>query len=186
MIRRVTCISALVVALLAMSVPAASAASVSPDTWAPKFCSAMSDWQQTITDKGDAMSTELTGLTDLKEARSKIATFLDDMVTATDHATSAIKKAGSPSSPNGDKISAVFVKGFQQISKLFAKAEKQAEKLPTSSAAAFKAKGKALGQAISGSSDELSKNFASVGKLDKGKKLSTAVQNAPECAFLNS
>jgi hypothetical protein len=186
MIRRLTCISALVVALVAMSIPAAGAATVSPDTWAPKFCTAMSDWQQTINDKGTAMKSELTGLTDLKEARAKIAAFLDDMVTATDDATSAIKEAGAPSSPNGAKISAVFVKGFQQISKLFAKAEAKAEKLPTSSAKAFKAKGKNLGDAISKSGDELGKNFSSVGKLDKSKKLSAAVQDAPECSFLNT
>jgi hypothetical protein len=185
MIRRLTGIGALVVAVVAMSVPAAHAA-VSADEWAPKFCTAMSDWQSTITDKGDAMQTELQSVTDLQTGREQIAAFLGDMVDATDTAVGAIKDAGAPSTPNGAKISAVFQSGFKAISKVFAKAEAQAEKLPTDSAKAFKAKGKQLGKALSTSSNELGKGFSSIGKLDKGKKLEAAVKAAPECAFLNS
>jgi hypothetical protein len=169
-----------------MSIPAATAATVSPDDWAPKFCTAMSNWQTTITDKGDAMQTELQSVTDLHTGRDQIAAFLGDMVDATDTAVGAIKDAGTPSTPNGAKISAVFQKGFKAISKVFAKAEAQAEKLPTSTTKAFQAKGKQLGKALSTSSNELGKGFSSIGKLDKGKKLETAVKAAPECAFLNS
>jgi hypothetical protein len=186
MIRRLTGIGALVVAVVAMSVPAAHAATVSADEWAPKFCTAMSDWQSTITDKGDAMQTELQSVTDLQTGREQIAAFLGDMVDATDTAVGAIKDAGAPSTPIVAKISAVFQSGFKAISKVFAKAEAQAEKLPTDSAKAFKAKGKQLGKALSTSSNELGKGFSSIGKLDKGKKLETAVKAAPECAFLNS
>jgi hypothetical protein len=192
MIRRLCCAGALVVALLATSIPAAYAATVSPSKWAPKFCTALEDWQATIQEKGDALTAELenvdaTGQTEksiLTSARDQIAAFLGDMVDATDDATDAIKSAGKPSSPNGAKISAVFVAGFKAISKEFAKAQRKAENLPTDSATAFKTKGKELGQALSDSGDTLGEGFSSIDKLDKGKKLEAAVKSAPECSFL--
>jgi hypothetical protein len=192
MIRRLSCAGALVVALLATSIPAAHAATVSPSKWAPKFCTALEEWQTTIQEKGDALTSELenvdaagqTPKSILTSAREQIATFLGDMVDATDDATDAIKSAGKPSSPNGAKISATFVAGFKAISKEFAKAQDNAEDLPTDSVTAFKTKGKALGEALSNSGDRLSSGFSSIDKLDKGKKLEAAVKAAPECSFL--
>ena len=194
MIRRLCCTAALALGLLVAYVPAAHAATVPPSTWAPKFCTAMQDWQTTIQDKGTELSTALDGVDTtgkspkaiLTAARNKISSFLGDMVKATDQATKEIKQAGAPSSPNGDKISAVFVKGFQAISKEFAKAQSQAKQLPTNSAKAFKTKGKQLGQALSDSGTTLGKGFGQIGTLDEGKQLEAAVKAAPECAFLNS
>jgi hypothetical protein len=186
MIRRLLCAGGLAAALLVTSVPAADAATVSPDKWAPKFCTALDNWQTTIQEKGSSLGTELTGETDLDAARDKIAGYLGDMVDATDDAAAAIKKAGAPSSTNGAKISAVFVKGFKAVSKEFASAQKKAEKLSTASPAQFQAEGTALGNAISGSSDELGKNFSAIGKLDKKQELTKAVKAAPECSSLAS
>lgn len=190
--RRISLVALVVVGLVAGVATGASAKTVSPSSWAPKFCTALSDWQATITEKGDALSTELDGIdttgTDQKQiltdGRDQIAAFLSDMVDATDDATSTIKGAGAPSTPNGAKIAAVFVTGFKAISKEFAKAQAKAEQLPTDSVTAFKTKGKQLGQALSDSGDTLGKGFSSIDKLDKGKKLEAAVKAAPECAFL--
>jgi len=194
MIRRLCCTGALVVALLAASVPAAHAATVSPSTWAPKFCTAVTDWQATIQDKSDGLTQAIESVGAgasspqevLASSRDQIASFLGDMVDATKQAASEIKAAGNPSTPNGAKIEAVFVKGYQTIAKEFAKAQSAAKKLPTDSGTAFKTKGKQLGQALTDSSSTLSKGFSSIGKLDKGKKLEAAVKAAPECASLSS
>ena len=43
------------------SIPAADAATVSPSTWAPKFCSAMEKYQTTITDAQDQMESGTPG-----------------------------------------------------------------------------------------------------------------------------
>jgi hypothetical protein len=193
MIRRLCVIGALALALLATSVPTAQAATVSPSEWAPAFCSAFSDWQTTINDKSSEMSTALDAAASagqspkaiLSNARDEIASFLGEMVDATDDATAAIKDAGVPSSPNGAKISAVFVKGFGAISDEFAEAQDLAEKLPVNSVQKFKVKGKELGVSMSEYGDSLSKDFSSIGKLDKRKKLEVAVKATPECAAIS-
>jgi len=192
MIRRLCCTGALALGLLATSAPAAHAATVSPSKWAPKFCTALEDWQSTIQEKGGELTSALQGVDAnaqsseaiLSDARDQISSFLDDMVAVTDSTTDKIKRAGSPSSPNGAKIAATFVNGFKAISKEFAKTQARAEKLPTNSVAAFKTKGQQLGQALSDSGDTLSAGFGNIGKLDKGKKLEAAVKAAPECKFL--
>jgi hypothetical protein len=186
MIRRLCCTTVLAIVTLATCVPAAHAATVSPAKWAPKFCAALSDWGATIDEKGGALTDELAGVADLETGRDQIAAFLGDMVDATDDTVDAIKDAGTPSSSNGAKIVAAFVKGFKTISKEFAKAQEEAEDLPTTSPAEFRAAGTALGESISDSGDELSKGFESVDKLDKGRKLEKAVKAAPACAFLEA
>jgi hypothetical protein len=172
--------------LVAGAVGSAHAGAVSANDWAPKFCTALQDWQTAVQDQSDQVTSQLEGVTDLETGRDTIAELLGKMVDATDTATDAIKDAGNPSTPNGTKIEATFVKGFKAISKQFAKSQSQAEKLPTTSVTAFKTKGKQIGVELSASGDELGNNFEAVDKLDKGKKLQNAVKAAPECAFLNT
>ena len=106
------------------------------------------------------------------------------MVAAANTATRRVQQAGSPSSPNGAKIEALFVSGLKASSKLFAKAKSTAAKLPTTSVDAFKTQGTQLGNDLTDAGTELGKSFSGIGKLDKGKKLEAAVRAAPECAFL--
>jgi hypothetical protein len=184
MIRRLCCAGALVLGLLATSIPAASAATVSPSKWAPKFCTAVIDYQTTISDKSDAMTSALDNVSDLAEARDQIVSFLGDMVTAANTAKKAVQAAGVPSSPNGGKIEALFVSGLGASAKVFAKGKQDATKLPTSSASDFKVKGKELGVNLSDAGQKLSKSFSGINKLDTGKKLENAVKATPECAPL--
>jgi hypothetical protein len=191
-VRRLSVVALVVVGLVAGATTGATAATVPPSTWAPKFCTAFTNWQTTISAKSDELSSAIDQAATagqspkaiLSNARDQIASFLGDMVDATDDATSAIKAAGAPSSANGAKISAVFVSGFKAISKSFADSQDQAQQLPTNSVQKFKVKGKELGVSMSEYGETLSKNFSSIGKLDKGKKLTAAVKAAPECASI--
>lgn len=181
MIRRLCCTAALALGLLVAYVPAAHAATVPPSTWAPKFCTAVVDYQSTIQTEGNSMDTALSQETDLGAARDQIEAFLGNMVDAANTAKNQVKAAGVPSSPNGGKISALFVSGLGASAKLFAKAKLAAAKLPTDSLENFKVKGKQLGSDLTRAGDELGKSFSGIGKLDKGKKLEAAVKAAPEC-----
>jgi hypothetical protein len=184
MFRRVFISTALVSALVAASMGTAHAATVPAAKWAPKFCTAIQQYQTTITSQSDAVGTALSSVTDLQTARDQLSTYLSSMVDAAKTAATAVQKAGSPSTTNGDKIAAKFVAGLQASSKLFAKAQTKAGKLSTTDAQAFAVDGKKLGSDLSSAGDELSKGFSGIGKLDKGKKLEAAVKAAPECSFL--
>ena len=184
MFRRVLVTLLLAVGLVGASLGTAHAATVSANKWAPKFCTAIDEYQTTISAQGDAVDTALAGVTDLTAARDQLASYLGKMVVAAKTATKALQRAGSPSTPNGDKIAAKFVAGLRTSSGLFADAQTKAKKLSTTDAEAFAVDGKQLGQDLSDAGEALSTNFSGIGKLDKGKKLETAIRAAPECAFL--
>jgi hypothetical protein len=184
MIRRLCFVGALALALLATSVPAADAATVSPSTWAPKFCTAIEKYQTTITDAQDQMTTALDGVTNLSEGRAQIVSFLGEMVTAAKTAKTAVARAGNPSSPNGAKIEAQFVKALDASAGVFTDAKAKAAKISTKSPTAFAKEGKQVGVDLTDAGEKLSAGFGGIGKLDKGKKLEAAVRAAPECAFL--
>jgi len=184
MIRRLCCAGALALALFATSIPSAQATTVSPSTWAPKFCGAIEQYQTTIADAKDQMDTALSGVTDLADGRARIVSFLGEMVTAAKTAKRAVERAGNPSSPNGAKIEAQFVKALDESARIFTDAKAKAAKISIASPAAFAKGGKQVGVDLTDAGEKLSTGFRGIGKLDKGKKLETAVRAAPECASL--
>ena len=184
MFRRVLVSTFVISGLVAASFGTAHAATVPASKWAPKFCTAIHDYQTTVSEQGDAVDSALTGVTDLTAGRDQLVSYLGKMVDAADTAAGKIKKAGAPSTPNGGKIAAKFVAGLKASSKLFADAQAKAKKLSTTDAEAFAVDGKKLGTDLSDAAEELSASFNGIGKLDKGKKLEAAVKAAPECAFL--
>jgi hypothetical protein len=183
-IRRFSVVALVVVGLVAGATTCASAATVSPSTWAPRFCTALEDYQTTISDKSDQMTTALEGVTDLSEGRAQVVSFLSEMVTAAKAAKRAIARAGSPSTPNGGKIEALFVKALDASAGIFSDAKAQAAKISVKSKAAFAKEGKQVGVDLQDAGDRIGKSFGGVGKLDTGKKLETAIKATPECAFL--
>jgi glucose/arabinose dehydrogenase len=186
MIRRLCCTGALVAALLAASVPSAAAATVSPGKWAPKFCTAIDDYQSTISEKSDSMTTALETVGSLKSARAQIVSFLASMVEAAKTAERQVEKAGTPSVPNGKKIEAALLRGLDASVKVFADGKAQAAKISTKNPTAFKTDGKQVGVDLQKAGAKLQDSFGDIDKLDKGKKLEDAVKAAPECAFLTS
>jgi hypothetical protein len=183
-LRRLSITLCLVVGLVGASVGTAHAATVPAAKWAPKFCTAIQQYQTTISEQGKAVDTALTGVTDLTAARDQLQSYLGKMVTAADTAAQSLKNAGAPSTPNGSKIAAKFVAGLRASAKLFADAQAKAGKLSTTDVTAFATDGKKLGQDLSDAGDQLSTSFNGISKLDKGKKLEKAVKGAPECSFL--
>jgi hypothetical protein len=164
---------------------AASAKTVSPERWAPKFCAALSTWQEELTDEVTEVQDALSGSeSNLKARKSRVASFLAKTVATTDRTVAALKKAGSPRSPNGEKIAGIFVKGLQSASDLFAAAKKTVQSIPTNSAAKFKAAGRSIKAAIERGSSEITDSFGSVAKLDTGNTLVKALEAEPSCSFL--
>ena len=186
-IRRATALVAFVVVLATVALAApAGAATVSPGSWAPKFCTALSTWKDALTTGADNTESTLSGgITNLSQAKSEVVSFLGRSVKQTDTAVSSLKKAGVPSTTNGKKIASTFVNGLQSASDLFASAKKKAQNIPTSNPAKFKASAQSVTTALNNGSKKVSDSFSDVSKLDKKGELSTALQAEPSCAFLS-
>lgn len=185
MLRRSVVIACLVAGLVGASFGTAHAANVSPDKWAPKFCKALEKWQTTIKEETSAATDALSGSSgDLTAVRDEFVTFLGNDVVATQAAIKVIKKAGTPSSTNGAKISAKFVAGMQAASTVFSDAKTSAAALSTTDPDLFIDQATQIQDDLNAASDEITSAFSGVDRLDKDGELNGAILDAKACKFL--
>jgi hypothetical protein len=172
------------VPVVGLSAAPAGAKTVSPQKWATGFCTALSDWQDTIQGASSDVSSALADTTDLAAGKTTLVDFLSQAIDATDTAISDAKATGVPDTTNGAKIQAALIKGFGKAKSIFQKAEADAEKLSTTDAASFSTKATEIGQEIQDSASEIDTAFGKIDKLDKGGKLDKVVKANKACAFL--
>ncbi len=172
------------VPVVGLSAAPAGAKTVSPQKWATSFCTALSDWQDTIKAASSDVSAALADTTDLSSGKTTLVDFLNQAIDATDTAMSDVKAAGVPKTTNGAKIQAALIKGFGKAKSIFEKAEADAETLSTTDAASFSTQATEIGQQIQDSSGEIDTAFGKIDTLDKGGKLNKVVKANKTCAFL--
>jgi hypothetical protein len=185
--RRLVVATVIAVLVLAVVATPASAKTVTPEEWAPKFCSALSNWQDKLTTDGDAAEAALSGkVSNLKQAKSQLVSFLGKSVTNTKNAVSAIQNAGTPNSENGDKIEAAFVSGLQSAAALFQSAKAKAQTASTKNLASFEKVTTQVTSALNKGGDAIDKSFSKIETLDTNGTLGAAIEADPSCAFLTS
>jgi hypothetical protein len=184
MLRRMSVVVLVVVGLVAGAAVNASAATVSPSTWAPKFCGTIDQYETTLSKGAENLNTSLAGTTKLTNARTQLVAFLGKMQAAAKTATSKMQAAGVPSSANGAQIAGKFVSALDASVGAFAKAKSAVTKVSTSSPAAFKKQATKVGTDLSKAGDRLSSTFDHIASLDSKGELASALQAEPTCSFL--
>jgi len=185
--RPVVATAATVLSLTVFASTSAQASTVPAAQWAPKFCTALSTFQAHLTRDGTKADAVLSGnITSLTAAKTTLADFMGKAVTDADNAISALKRAGTPNAPNGSKISAAFVKGFQNARGVFASARTNSQHLPTKTLSAFESSMKKITSDLNKGSAGITASFANVQTLDTSGKVGAAVQAEPACAFLKN
>ena len=183
--KRWLAIAILAAIVLASTARSAGASAVAPSTWAPKFCGALSTFEQRLSSDGTQADAVLSGnITNLTQAKTALARFMGRAVNDTDAAISSLKRAGTPNVPNGSKIAGQFMSAFQNARALFASAKTQAEHLPTKTLSGFENGTKKVSAALNKGAQGLSAKFGNIRQLDTSGKLSTALHAEPTCAFL--
>src|SRR5713226_3077247 len=76
----------------------------SPKKWVYSVCTSLGDWERKVRDLASSISSNLSGVTDLSQARGQLVTFLGNAVDATDTLLARLGDAGVPDVKNGDKI----------------------------------------------------------------------------------
>jgi hypothetical protein len=176
-----------VVLFVVLASGSAAAKTVPAAQWAPKFCVALSTFQQHLANDGKHAEAVLSGnITSLTQAKSTLAGFMAKAVKDADTVIAALKRAGTPDTTNGSKIAARFVQGFQAARRLYATARTDAQHLPTKTLVGFEASTKKLTSALTDGGRSLSASVNSVQTLDTSGKLARALQAEPTCAFLQN
>lgn len=178
---------AVVVLFVVLAPEAAAAKTVPAAQWAPKFCAALSTFQQHLSKDGTKADAVLSGnITSLGEAKATLAAFMAKAVDDADTVISALTRAGTPKATNGSKIGARFLSGFETVRRLYASARTAAQHLPTKTLAGFESSTKKLTSDLSKGVKSLTATINSIQALDTSGDVGTALRAAPKCAFLEN
>jgi hypothetical protein len=178
---------AAVASLLVLLAPSAVASTVPAAQWAPKFCAAVSTFEQHLTRDGKKTEAVLSGnITSLGAAKTTLVDFMGKAVADADAAIAALKHAGAPNAANGSKITAAFLTGLHTARNLFASARSNAQRLPTKTLSAFEASTQKITTDLNKGSQAITATFSNVQKLDTSGNVGAAVRAEPRCAFLKS
>jgi hypothetical protein len=186
MIRSMLCVGALASAVFVSTVPAAHAATVAPEKWAPKVCSALSGYLDTIDTGSEALNEATDGATNLKQARAELVKYYGKLEAAAKKAQKSLESAGAPSSKNGEKVATMFVSALDTSAGIFGKAKTDAAKISTSSPGAYAKQGAAVNKSVEKAGNKLGDSLDKVRTLDADGELLAAVQSEPACAALSS
>jgi hypothetical protein len=176
-----------VIALVVLAAGVASAKTVPPPQWAPKFCNAISTFQDHLSKDGNKADAVLSGdITSLAGAKSTLVAFMGKAVADADTALAALQRAGAPNAPNGSKLTSRFVSAFRTARGVFASGKTTAQGLPTKTLARFEAATEKLSADLTQGGNTLAATTKGVQSLDTSGKIAAALQAEPKCAFLQN
>jgi hypothetical protein len=158
-----------------------AAGTVSASQWIGQVCATLTNWKNDLQTRSNNFQAQISGSTDLQQAKSGLVSFLNTAVQSTNDMISKLQAAGAASVKDGPAISQVLIGGFQQIQVSFSQAQTQAQALPTDDPQAFANQAKALGTSLDNAGNTSGKNIQSAVSKYPSDKLDQELNANPAC-----
>jgi hypothetical protein len=130
---------------------------VSAGDYASDICTAFTDWRDTIQEQRDDLTGSLQPGISPEDGKSKLESFLGDVVGATDELVTNVEAAGVPDAENGQEVADALQSIADDAQSELQDAEQKVSELPTDSREAF-------GTAASGFATEIQTALQNVGQ----------------------
>lgn len=127
--------SAVLVAVLLAS--CGGSGGVKPSAYVHSMCSALGNWKNDVQRAGTKLQTTGAANAARTVAKQDYRRFVAALLTATQHAATALQSAGTPDVKNGKQIASSLAGAFGAASRRLAQANTQAATIPTGSATSF-------------------------------------------------
>lgn len=176
-------VGGIVVVALATSAAGPAAAQVVPGEWAASVCTGLADWSSGLANLSDSFKPPANAKP--RNVRTLLVEFLGGAVDVSDTLVDDLRAAGYPDVENGKAVARVFTNGVTEARRVFAKAQRDARKLPTSSAARFKAEARRIERAINRGGDEVKGAFDAAERRYPVPALDRAFKDEPACQDLS-
>jgi hypothetical protein len=158
-----------------------AARTVSASQWIGQVCGTLANWKNDLETRSNNFQSQISGATDLQQAKSGLVSFLNTAVQSTNDMISRLQAAGAAPGTDGAAISQALVGGFQQIQVSFSQAQTQAQALPTDDPQAFATQAKALGTSLDNAGSTAGKNIESAVSKYPSDKLDQEFNANPAC-----
>jgi hypothetical protein len=172
--------------VITVAAPIAEAKTVSKGEWAKGFCSALKDWQATVSKAhglvDDVVTNGVTSSSAAKASQKQIVSALKAAGKGSEAASKDLKAVGAPDVTGGAKISTAISTAIGNVAKIFTVAQVAVAKASTVPAK-FQAKLKTISAKVD---KDYSNEFADIQGLDQGSELDTALNAEPTCSFASS
>ncbi len=151
-----------------------------PDAWAATVCGAFADWAQGLEADSKLLGADFSAASDLRTAKTKFVTFLQNAERSFSTMVTKIKAAGPPAVKDGAAIQRQFVSGLEAAQASLARAVARARKLSTT-APAFASGVASLGREVEAELIATGERFNSLGDKSDDNSLNEATSKEPSC-----
>jgi len=157
----------------------------SPDTWAATVCGALTNWAQGLQADSRRLGSGLRNAS-ITRVKAKFILFLKHAGTSADTMIDRVHRVGPPAVKDGEAIQRELETGLRSARASFGRAEKRANKLPTSNAQSFSSGVTALGRDIRRELRATGEAFYNLGDKYDNEKLNNATSDEPACSTVSS
>ncbi|HEX5587010.1 MAG TPA: hypothetical protein VFZ17_06855 [Acidimicrobiia bacterium] len=172
-------------AIGAVWMPAAGAATVSVEEYVNHVCTSIATFGDATDQASQTIQEKAGSLTKVPQVKKEFVAFFDSLHAAVTQLQSDLADAGTPQLAHGSAIAKQLRSGIDSIEKVVADARKSAAALKTSNPKQFTNKVTALGKKLNQAYAEIGSGFDGLPKKYDTSSLKAAQQADSECAVLN-
>ena len=154
---------------------------VPPADWAQSVCGALSDWQTSLQEQSQGLTSEVLEAKDPEAAKQQISDFLSDVIVETETMIGVVESAGQPAVDEGGAIAGDFQDGLQQMRSAFNDAASDVEAVPTDDPQAFQQQLTQIGQDLQTQGAAIGKTLGEIDEQYDADELSQAFDDTPAC-----
>lgn len=154
---------------------------VPPADWARSVCGALADWQSSLQQQSQGLTSEVLQANSPKAAKEKISEFLTQVIVETETMVGAVESAGQPAVEEGGQIAEDFNIGLERMRSAFKDAANKVEAAPTDDPQAFQQQLTQIGQELQTQGQAIGDTLGQIDEKYDADELNQAFEDTPAC-----
>lgn len=154
---------------------------VPPDQWAQSVCGALAEWQSSLQQQSQDLTSTVLEAESPQAAKDQIGNFLTDVISETETMIGEVRAAGTPDVEQGGQIAEDFYNGLTQMRTAFDQARQQVEEVPVDDPQAFQQALTDIGGELQTQGEAVGNNLGEIEEKYDAAELSQAFDDTPAC-----
>lgn len=154
---------------------------VPPSDWAQSVCGALADWQASLQEQSQGLSSAVLQAKSPKAAKEQIGVFLNDVIAETDTMIGAVSAAGEPAVDQGGQIVEDFHNGLVRMQSAFKDAASDVQSVPTDDPQAFQQQLTEIGTELQTQGQAIGDTLGQIDEKYDAAELNQAFEETPAC-----
>jgi hypothetical protein len=154
---------------------------IPPAAWAQSVCGALSDWQASLQEQSQGLTSEVLEAKNPQAAKQQISAFLDEVIAETETMIGTVSAVGQPAVDEGGQIVEDFSNGLERMRSAFEEAATQVQSVPTDDPQAFQEQLTRIGEDLQTQGQAIGDTLGEIDEKYDAEELRQAFEDTPEC-----